>query len=359
MNRLVMTLFAALSTVALLTAACSPAAPTSTPAVSPTLAFAPPLGATTEPSPAVPTVPATVAPTAAVTEGATTAPSIVATPSAPNTPSAGAQPTTTPTAQATPGAGTTCHDNATFVRDVTVTDGTSFAPDQPFTKTWRLRNNGTCAWTSDYELVFVRGTNMTANPAAVPATAPGATADIQLPMTAPTASGTYIGFYQMRAPNGTPFGITFWVSIRVAGTPAPAPTIVPNFSPTPSAGTNCTNNSVFVADVTIPDGTQVTAGQEFVKTWQIRNAGTCAWGGGYAFAFDRGTVMTANPSVGLQSAAPGATVQVSVSLAAPTQAGTYTGVWRPKAPNGTFFGQAIWVTIRVGGGPSATPSATP
>jgi hypothetical protein len=47
-----------------------------------------------------------------------------------------------------------------FVKDVTVPDGSSFAPGETFTKIWRLKNRGTCAWTPDYKLVFTSGAQM-------------------------------------------------------------------------------------------------------------------------------------------------------------------------------------------------------
>ena len=47
-------------------------------------------------------------------------------------------------------------DQAAFIRDVTVPDGSPFAPGETFTKTWRLQNTGTCTWTtSNYTLVYV------------------------------------------------------------------------------------------------------------------------------------------------------------------------------------------------------------
>jgi hypothetical protein len=53
-------------------------------------------------------------------------------------------------------AATTC-DHAQFVSDLTVPDGSSFAPGATFTKTWRLMNIGTCGWTTAYNLVWVGG----------------------------------------------------------------------------------------------------------------------------------------------------------------------------------------------------------
>src|SRR5512134_797366 len=54
----------------------------------------------------------------------------------------------------------TCTDRAQFVADVTIPDGTRFSPGTTFTKTWRLRNIGTCTWTTAYTMVFDSGTQM-------------------------------------------------------------------------------------------------------------------------------------------------------------------------------------------------------
>ena len=48
-------------------------------------------------------------------------------------------------------------DRAQFVADVTVPDGTRYDPGATFTKTWRLKNIGTCTWTTSYTLVFDSG----------------------------------------------------------------------------------------------------------------------------------------------------------------------------------------------------------
>ena len=36
-------------------------------------------------------------------------------------------------------------DDADFVTDVTIPDGTTLSPNEDFTKTWRLKNAGTCS----------------------------------------------------------------------------------------------------------------------------------------------------------------------------------------------------------------------
>src|ERR1700690_1367157 len=47
----------------------------------------------------------------------------------------------------------------------------------------------------------------------------------------------------------------------------------------------------FVQDVTIPDGTIVTPGQTFWKTWRVLNSGSCSWDSTYKFVFNDGDLM--------------------------------------------------------------------
>jgi hypothetical protein len=114
-------------------------------------------------------------------------------------------------------------DWAEFVGDVTVTDGTVFRPDDAFTKTWRLRNIGTCTWTTDYDLVFVSGDQMDGD-GAVPLeqnVRPGETVDVSVDLIAPEDPDEYLGRWQLRNADGKLFGIgagrdkPFWVSIKV------------------------------------------------------------------------------------------------------------------------------------------------
>jgi hypothetical protein len=118
-------------------------------------------------------------------------------------------------------------DWAQFVADVTVPDGTRYDPGATFTKTWRLRNIGTCTWTTSYTMVFDSGTQM-GSTASVPfgtSVAPGGTIDLSVSMTAPSSAGHYIGYWKFKNAAGTPFGIGFnalkdwWVEINVNGTP--------------------------------------------------------------------------------------------------------------------------------------------
>jgi hypothetical protein len=109
-----------------------------------------------------------------------------------------------------------------FVADVTVPDGTPFSPGSNFTKTWRLKNAGTCTWSTQYDLVFFDGNSM-GGPAAVDmpgSVAPGQVIDVSVNLSAPTNPGTYRGNWKLRSEGGVLFGIgssnrSFFVEIDV------------------------------------------------------------------------------------------------------------------------------------------------
>lgn len=116
-------------------------------------------------------------------------------------------------------------ERAAFVSDVTVPDGTRFSPGAVFTKTWRLRNSGTCAWNTNYNFVFYSGSQMDAPTSLrMPTTVyPGQTVDIALNMIAPQEAGTYRGHWILQSASGAVFGLgkdasmPVWVEINVAG----------------------------------------------------------------------------------------------------------------------------------------------
>jgi len=114
-------------------------------------------------------------------------------------------------------------DHIAWGADITIKDGTTLKPGQVFTKTWQLKNSGTCSWTSDYALVLVSGHAMQA-PAYVQITTdsvePGKTVDISITLVAPQEPGEYQGFFKLRNADGVNFGLDdsskpFWVKIRV------------------------------------------------------------------------------------------------------------------------------------------------
>ena len=136
-------------------------------------------------------------------------------------------PTLTPFATAPPISAAGCN-KAAFVADITVPDGTLFSPDSAFTKTWRIKNSGSCGWTTAYSLTYYSGERMNA-PTSLPlpkAISPGATVDLTLNMTAPASPGKYRGYWILKNAAGELFGIgtnasmPIWIEINVTGSPA-------------------------------------------------------------------------------------------------------------------------------------------
>jgi hypothetical protein len=149
--------------------------------------------------------------------------------------------------------------------------------------------------------------------------------------------------------------ITLQVAASGAAVP-PQPTETPVPPVTTEAG--CTLGSQYVADVTIPDGTMMSPGEMFVKTWRVRNSGTCDWESGYELVFVSGEQMGGPASVKLSVVAAGAETDVSVNLTAPGSYGTHKGAWRVRSGEGTMFGTNLTVEIEVVSSATETPPPT-
>lgn len=128
-------------------------------------------------------------------------------------------------------------DSAQFIADVTVPDGMSFAPGASIVKTWRLKNTGTCTWTTAYAIVFYSGSKMNAAPVVYlpAATAPGSTVDVTVNMVAPSTPGHYRGHWMLRNAANILFGVgvngntTFFIDINVVANYSVAYDLVANF----------------------------------------------------------------------------------------------------------------------------------
>lgn len=150
-------------------------------------------------------------------------------------------------------------------------------------------------------------------------------------------------------------------------TPTPTPEVTATVEMTPTGGmtatvaateelTSTTLDASYVADVTIPDNTQLDNEAEFVKTWRVRNSSDVAWPQDTVLAFSSDAQMGAPESVEVGAVEPGDTVEVSVEMKAPAEPGRYTGVWRMKTADG-FFGTNLSVVIQAGEVAEAPPPA--
>jgi hypothetical protein len=148
---------------------------------------------------------------------------------------------------------------------------------------------------------------------------------------------------------------------RVSPSPAASPTPQPSPTETPLSGSGpggCVLKEEFVADVTIPDNTVTSPGTAFVKTWRVKNTGTCTWDATYQLVFADGNQLSGPAAIPIGAAAPDATLDISINLTAPAASGTYTGRWRLKSSNNIIFG-GVTVVIVVPATPTPTATNTP
>jgi Ig-like domain-containing protein len=114
-------------------------------------------------------------------------------------------------------------DQAAFVKDINIPDGSQIAPGAAFTKTWRLRNAGVCTW-SGYTLVFDHGDVMgSTSPQTIGTVPPGQEVDLSANFTAPTSAGSYRSYWRIKNSSGVfvpvlggTQGQSFFVDIKVA-----------------------------------------------------------------------------------------------------------------------------------------------
>lgn len=177
-----------------------------------------------------PTATITLTPRPSATPSSTSTRTPSPTPTKSATPTASLVPSLTPTRTpaptstitSTPTSGPLCN-RASFVGDVTIIDNSIFHFGDQFTKTWRLRNTGTCAWTTAYALVWAGGDKFS-GPTTIPVPTtipPGQTVDLSVTQNAPGATGAYESDWQLRAPDGSLFGVggpssgRIWIKIQV------------------------------------------------------------------------------------------------------------------------------------------------
>jgi len=185
-------------------------------------------------------------------------------------------------------------------------------------------------------LIFTGGCNL---PKAGQALTP--TGNFASTAAAQTVAALTTQFAQM-IPSSPPSGGETPPSDRMTTTPSPAENPAP-----------C-EQAEFVSDVTVPDGSEFAPGQTFIKTWRLKNTGSCTWTTSYRVVFDSGNVLGAPPSFNLPvNVPPDGLVDISVNMKAPEQPREYESYWKLQNPQGVVFGlgsrgdKAFWVKITV------------
>ncbi len=236
-----------------------------------------------------------------------------------------------PRVEITPIAPLPC-DRADFVADISAYDGSTYSPGTFFTKTWRLRNSGSCTWTSDYDLVFDSGSAL-GGPASISlpgAVVPGQLIDLSVNLQAPLSNGSYQGYWKLQNASGARFGYgstsasPFWVRINVGPTPVPISVVVEPTEVDVLSG-NCS-----LIEVSPPINTQYAKGGDFDAKWIVRNTSSKTWDADHVvFKYISGTHMFKGESSKKLSkdVKHDAKITLIVDSIAPDEAGTYSMTW--------------------------------
>ena len=152
-------------------------------------------------------------------------------------------------------------------------------------------------------------------------------------------------------PTSTPLPTTSPLPVVTFATASTLPVALPTNTSVISSGGAASScyNLAYVKDVTIPDDTVMTPGQSFTKTWLVSNTGSCAWESGFIFNVVGGETMSGVAVTLNQRIDPGRQYEFSVPMVAPNKTGTLKGTWRLSDANGNFFGDGVYVQIKVGG----------
>lgn len=126
-----------------------------------------------------------------------------------------------PTATEISPTATPCTSDSEFIDDLNIPDGTLLSPGETFTKSWRIRNDGSCIWTTDYtwEQINSSGNDLVATTLSMPLpheVAPGEELDISVELTldaGATLGSRQVARFQMRSPAEGNFGTRPFASI--------------------------------------------------------------------------------------------------------------------------------------------------
>lgn len=182
--------------------------------------------------------------------------------------------TTTPAAEE-------CQDSAQYINDDGI-DGTTYTPNTPFTKTWTVKNTGSCTWDDRYLVAYISGPTMTQQPGYffVPqgyTVAPEQTVNISIGMTSPSQDGNYKSYWGLQRENGELMpiqgganGNSFYVEIRVNNSAGASEGKITAASISiqleQGSGTECTANATYLVHASMTADGPATASYEIGST---------------------------------------------------------------------------------------------
>ncbi len=118
-------------------------------------------------------------------------------------------------------------------------------------------------------------------------------------------------------------------------------------TPEPTQIPDCTNDLEYVADLTVPDGTQFNPGAVIEKEWKVKNNGTCNWNNTYTLRLISGSELGADKTQALIPARNGTEAIVQIEFITPQEPGRYEATWQAYGPDGEAFGEWLSISIAV------------
>lgn len=165
-------------------------------------------------------------------------------------------------------------------------------------------------------------------------------------------------------------GCNAFQPVRPAPNPDSTPFLAPTYVPTdippgvtvdpalikPTATVPCVDVLTFLSDLTIPDGSEVSAGATMDKRWEVQNNGSCNWTEGYTLRLIAGVDLGANPQQALFPARSGTHAIVRLVFQAPIEPGNYRSAWQAHTPSGDAFGDPIFIDFTVPAAEETVPT---
>lgn len=130
------------------------------------------------------------------------------------------------------------------------------------------------------------------------------------------------------------------------------PTGAPGAYSTVTTKNGC--NDGYLVDESNPyDGKTIRINEEFTKSWEFINTGTCTWDEGYSFVFieefSSGPLFVLPKTYTIPKEGPftkpGEYRTFSVAMKAPNKTGEYIWYFKLRDDAGQFFGSLVWVKI--------------
>jgi len=116
----------------------------------------------------------------------------------------------------------------------------------------------------------------------------------------------------------------------------------------------------FVADTSLPDGTEVHPGDMINKSWQVVNSGQEVWPENSRLQHVGSDIFEGTVASGVPCLQPGEETELSLNnMVTPSEPGRYMSYWRLSTAEGNKFGDRLWydVTVKHPDGSDIEPEA--